>query len=460
LNRKWKTLVLLAGIALVAAACNVVSTPTAPSSWFFLSEGANSNGVYVNGPGTPPVGRGSALLSIDSSGREAIASASYSGLSLSGLSTLQYSTYQTTPNATGGAPNLEFDVDYDSSDGSTAYQGRLVYVPDASGTPVTAGTWQTWDTMSGGGAWYSSQNPIVGGATQTPVCTQTAFCTWSAVKAAYPNAQIRGLLLLRVGGNGDPGSAAVDNLQVGIGSATQFTDFDPGDGHIAVTSATAAGLGFAFVQDSGTTGSGAFVTGPNGADGSGSAQLTIKNAGDGEALATNVFAGTHFSDLTFLSYKTYQPPGAVNATTLQFDADYDYSDATTSFQGRVVFEPRESTLPNPSPVKTETWQTWNPMTATTGWWQTGNAIVGNGNVGQTCTQGSPCSFQQLLAAYPKLSIRPVVGVFANGTPNAGGIWLKAGSNWTPLPFVGSVDSLTVAVKNGDVNGTVTYDLGG
>ena len=34
---------------------------------------------------------------------------------------------------------------------------------------------------------------------------------------------------------------------------------------------------------------------------------------------------------------------------------------------------------------------WNPLTAPSGWWQTGNAIVGNANVGQQCTQAVPCS---------------------------------------------------------------------
>ena len=39
----------------------------------------------MNGPGTPPAGRGSALLTIDGTGREAIATGSYAGFGLAAL---------------------------------------------------------------------------------------------------------------------------------------------------------------------------------------------------------------------------------------------------------------------------------------------------------------------------------------------------------------------------------------
>jgi hypothetical protein len=458
---------LLVALVMAGAACKVVVTPSAPNGWFFLNEGNNGSGYYVNGPGTPPAGRGSALLTIDGTGREAIATGAYSGIGLSALDQLKYSTYQ----AFSGSPNetavLAFDVDYDSSDSSTAYQGRLVYVPAAGGT-VTPGIWQNWDTMTGGAAWYSSASgasqyrPIVNDTIESnPPCTQATFCTWATVLADYPNARVRptvsqvpGLFLIRAGGPVTGGfSGATDNVIIGIGGNTLESNFEPGDGHIAVTQATAAGLGFGFVQET-PNGSGAFVSGPNGSDGSGSARLTVDAAG-GEALATGVFTGTRFDRLTFASYKTYMNAAGSNAPTLQLDADYDATDATTSFQGRAVFEPR---LAGEAAVTNQTWQTWNPLTAQSGWWQTGNAIVGDVNVGQTCTQASPCSFAQLLAAYPNVAIRPITGQSA-GKPVAGGIWLKAGSGWAG-GFTGNVDSLTVGVKVGTVNGTVTYDFEG
>jgi hypothetical protein len=464
--RKWMVIAAVAAVALVAAGCKVVVTPSAPNGWAFVNEGANGSGGYVNGPGNPPAGRGSALLTIDGTGREAIANTQYSGVGLSALTQLKYSTYQAFSGTASETATLAFDVDYDSTDSDTTYQGRLVYVPSATSNPVVPKTWQTWDTMAATPRWYSSASggspyrPIVGGVAQAnPPCTQgPGWCTWADVLANYPHARIRptvdnvpGVLLLRAGGPSTGGlSVAVDNLVIGIGSATIENNFEPGDGHIAVNATNAAGLGFGFVNEA-ATGSGSFVTGPNGSDGSGSANLTVDGTG-GESLATGVFTGTRLDALSFLSYKTYSAAVTTHAPTLQFDVDYDASDGTTQFQGRLVFEPSLSG----ASITNETWQTWNPLTATSGWWQTGTPRVGDNPVPQACTQASPCSFAAVLAAYPNASIRPVTGVAPSGQPIGGGIYLKAGSGWAG-GYNGNVDSLTVATTNG-VNGTVTYDL--
>ena len=148
--RKLKLIGLVVGVVVAATGCNLVVTPAAPNGWFFLNEGANGSGQFVNGPGNPPAGRGSALLTVDGTGRESIATGSYSGQALAGLTQLKYSTYQAYSGSPNETPALEFDVDYDSTDSSTAYQGRLVYVPSAA-SAVVPGQWQSWDTMSGGG---------------------------------------------------------------------------------------------------------------------------------------------------------------------------------------------------------------------------------------------------------------------------------------------------------------------
>jgi hypothetical protein len=463
---------LILGAMLVAlvgslVGCKVVATPNASQGWFFLNEGANGSGYYVNGPGTPPAGRGSALLTVDGTGRENIATTLYTGTALSSITQLSYATYQAFSGSPQETPSLEFDVDYDSTDSDTTYQGRLVYVPSAGGTVVPR-TWQTWDTMSANAAWYSSASapssirPIVNGTAQAnPPCTQASFCTWATVMSNYPHARIRptvnnvpGALLVRAGGPITGGFVgATDNVIVGVNGTPIENNFEPGDGHVAVTASNAAGLGFAFVNET-PNGSGAFVSGPNGADGSGSAQLTVDATG-GEALLNGQFAGTRLDHLRFLSYKTYEKDPSPHATTLQLDADYDSTDGSTAFQGRAVFEP---SLSGQAPVTNGIWQTWNPLTAPSGWWQTGNAIVGDTNVGQACTEAAPCSFAQLLSNYPNASIRPITQQ-SNGQPVAGGMWLKAGGGWSP-GFTGNVDSLTVAVDVGGVNGTVTYDLEG
>jgi hypothetical protein len=200
------------------------------------------------------------------------------------------------------------------------------------------------------------------------------------------------------------------------------------------------------------TGSGSFVSGPNGADGSGSAQLQVDSSG-GEALANGLFAGTPFNQLSFLSYKTYTANSSANVPTLQFDTDYDSADTTTAYQGRVVFEP---SLAGAATIASEEWQTWNPLTTPSGWWQTGTPIVNNTPGSKLCTEASPCSWSELRSDYPNAAIRPVTGQ-SSGQPIAGGMWLKAGGGWTG-GFTGNVDSLTVAVANGGVNGTVTYDF--
>ena len=145
--RKLFLIGVVVALVVAAAGCKLVVTPAAPNGWSFLNEGSNGSAYYVNGPGTPPAGRGSALLTIDSTGREDVATGLFTGRQLSAFNALKYSTYQ----AFSGSPNetlyLEFDVDYDSTDSSTAYQGRLVYVPSASQT-VLPRVWQNWDIGS------------------------------------------------------------------------------------------------------------------------------------------------------------------------------------------------------------------------------------------------------------------------------------------------------------------------
>ena len=195
--RKLFLIGTVVALVVAAAGCKLVVTPTASNGWSFVSEGpsgSNQSAYYVNGPGDPPAGRGSALLTIDDTGREAVANGLFSGRQLNTFTNLRYSTYQ----AFSGSPNetlyLQFDVDYDSTDSSTAYQGRLVYVPSASQT-VLPRTWQEWNTMDTNASWYSSASggssfrPIVNDTQQlNPPCDQTTFCTWSTLLTDYPNA--------------------------------------------------------------------------------------------------------------------------------------------------------------------------------------------------------------------------------------------------------------------------------
>ncbi len=140
------------------------------------------------------------------------------------MSDIEYDGY-----VVGGTTNqlvLQFDVDYDSTDNSTAYQGRLTFVPNDP--PPADSAWRHLNALTDG-EWYASQAP--GDA----VCNQATTCTWSEVLAAFPDAAMRndtiahGAFLFRLGGPISGGAQAyVDKLSVTINSDTTVTDFEPG----------------------------------------------------------------------------------------------------------------------------------------------------------------------------------------------------------------------------------------
>lgn len=197
---------------------------------------------------------------------------------------------------------------------------------------------------------------------------------------------------------------------------------------------------FFAAEGSGTTGDGGFVAGPGMPPiGVGSAEFSLDAAADGFILMGAVLEGsTPLADIEVLSYSTYrQAGGSVQAVTLQFNMNYDPSDENDGWQGRLVFEPYYSET-----VLTGTWQTWDALTQGR-WWATGSP----GNT--VCTISGPCTWDQVLTAFPDAEIRAEAA--------AGGIGLiqfKAGSGWAG--FIGNVDGLHITI-DGEA---VTYDLGG
>lgn len=176
------TSILGLAITPTLAATTTVVYPGNMNGWAFAEEVPTGSGTLVEGPGTPPLGTGSAQLTVDSTGRELLYTTNYAGTRLDSISSLQYSTYTQSPTTGLLAPSLQFDVDYDLTDLNTAWQGRLVYEPYMNGT-VTSGTWQTWNPLEG--VWWAS------GAPGNTVCPQASPCTWAQVLAAFPNAGIR-----------------------------------------------------------------------------------------------------------------------------------------------------------------------------------------------------------------------------------------------------------------------------
>jgi hypothetical protein len=103
-------------------------------------------------------------------------------------------------------------------------------------------------------------------------------------------------------------------------------------------------------------------------------------------------------------------------------------------------------------VTASTWQYWDPLSTTSGWWSTADPIVGGIDVLPVCTQAHSCSWTELTSLYLNARVRPVVGQLA-GIATAGRMWLKAGGGWVG-GFDGNVDALTVGIDSADV----TYDF--
>ena len=196
----------------------VIVSQANPNGWAFIQEATTGVGGYVTGPGTPPLGVGSAQLQVNSTGIESLASGLYAGTRLDQLTQLVYHTY-TQSSTPPEAIMLQLDMDYNLNDANTAPQGRLIYDPTLNGT-VTPGAWQMWNAFSG--KWYATAAPGLG------PCPPSSPCTLSTLLAYYPNAGIRvgsttsgdpaGQLLFEVGGWGQPFAGYVDALTIGVNS--------------------------------------------------------------------------------------------------------------------------------------------------------------------------------------------------------------------------------------------------
>ena len=200
----------------------VVVRPASLNGWTFMEEDTpTGSGTFVTGPATPPLGVGSAQLTVDSTGREIFFLAGNGGTKLSQITSLQYSTYEPVGTAEFLALAVQINVDYDVTDGDTSWQGRLVFEPYISGT-VTPGVWQTWSPLNG--KWWASRTP------GNTVCPQNNPCTWSQVLSAFPNVGInttQPLVLFRAGQWASGFTGNVDAFTLGIGATYTTYNFEP-----------------------------------------------------------------------------------------------------------------------------------------------------------------------------------------------------------------------------------------
>jgi len=164
--------------------------------------------------------------------------------------------------------------------------------------------------------------------------------------------------------------------------------------------------------------------------GTGSAELATPLASDGKALLFAGYGGTRLDHLTALGYSTYRQstdPGNNQAVALQVNVDYDLTDAATGYQGRLVYEPYQG---NGGGVSQGAWQRWDAKAGL--WWGTKTSVPVNGVfVTNHCVQATPCTWAQVLAAYPNIGVHATYGA----------VVLKAGAGW--VGFRGNVDKLTM-----------------
>jgi hypothetical protein len=191
--------------------------------------------TFVNGPATPPLGIGSARLSVgaDGDGAAQLRNPDYAGTKLSDLTKLKYATYVQQYGSGGQAPYIILNVDYD---GNGTVDDLLFFEPvyqDATFFPsnpqpsLVLDTWQTWDALNGG--WWS----VDGTAGANP---GTGVKSLSTIIAAQPDATIvnssTGLGGVRIvagfgAGAWDNFIGNVDAFTLGIGNCDTTFNFEP-----------------------------------------------------------------------------------------------------------------------------------------------------------------------------------------------------------------------------------------
>jgi len=199
------------------------------TQWGFVDDnGAGGTGEFVLGPGTPPVGTGSARLAVASTAQGyMIATGDFAATRLQDISALSYSTYRTS-GGTAQALALQFAYDPDVTDGTFAWFGRLTYEPYQQGTNPQTGVWENWDALNGGsGRWWASPNANSG---IDEACPQSSPCTWSNILSNFPHIGINpgsAQVVFKAGSGWASFDGNVDDFSMTINGVTYSFDLEP-----------------------------------------------------------------------------------------------------------------------------------------------------------------------------------------------------------------------------------------
>jgi len=217
--------VLALVFAAVAVAATVFVSPAEMDGWAVANGtcGAQTTGsvAFVRGPTSPPGAGGGSLefaVGVNGDSFPTVRQSGYSGVKLSTLTALDYSTFVSHPGTGAQAPYVSLYVDI-NNDGIR--DDVLTFEPIYQGL-VALNSWQHWDALRG--RWWS-------GAMHGP----PPLFTLAGYLTAHPNAAIvntggGGGVILAAGCGGPAWSSFVGdaaNLTVGVNGDNTTYDFGP-----------------------------------------------------------------------------------------------------------------------------------------------------------------------------------------------------------------------------------------
>jgi hypothetical protein len=233
------------GAAPPVAASPIVVSPSNMGNWAFdnrdgsdvIGANATATAAMVTGPGSPPLGVGSANLAtgngaVGGDGAAELRNTGYVGTLISQITALGYSTYMTqnngqqfpylglTINFTGGT-SVD-DIFFFEPPYQTPGSGNAL-LPNQGATVLNQ--WQTWDALAGG--WWDNNgmcNPGTG-VDSLANCLGSFYGSAVIVNAASGLGGVR--FDVGFASGTDVFNGYVDNFTVGINNVNTTYDFEP-----------------------------------------------------------------------------------------------------------------------------------------------------------------------------------------------------------------------------------------
>jgi hypothetical protein len=194
-------------------------------------------------------------------------------------------------------------------------------------------------------------------------------------------------------------------------------------------------------------GTGTFESGPATPPlGVGSFELSTPDSTAKVQLLTSRYDGTALADIDGLSYSTYRDPASTGfvagVAALNLRVDLTGDGAPDAY---MVYEPYQDQ--GNAAVQTGVWQNWDAYNGGAAkWW------INTGAGG--CGQATPCTWSQIVTAFPNATIEEGVNCGPGGikVPCPGSLGVNQGSGNAGI--ISNVDALTVSVNGSET----TFDF--